>query len=116
MATRTRETVLRITVCHQETIGLMLFAREVPASATCMSPGITGFGSGRPSPSPNLRHFSVLVPKSLFPNLFAVDLNAPAQIAPESFPLLTSNYLSRRSLNPSLPLPHHLRKKWSKCA
>ncbi|KAJ3077700.1 hypothetical protein HDU99_001022, partial [Rhizoclosmatium hyalinum] len=82
-ATRTRETVLRITVCHQETIGLMLFAREVPASATCMSPGITGFGSGRPSPSPNLRHFSVLVPKSLFPNLFAVGLNAPAQIAPE---------------------------------
>ncbi|KAJ3119854.1 hypothetical protein HK100_000127 [Physocladia obscura] len=71
-ATRTRETVLRITVCHQSKSALLLFGREVPASATSMAPGITGFGSGRASPSPNMRHFSVLVPKKYFPSHIVV--------------------------------------------
>ncbi|KAJ3212553.1 hypothetical protein HDU82_000492 [Entophlyctis luteolus] len=74
--TATRETVLRMTVCHPSKMGLMLFAREVPASATCMAPGLTGGGSGRPSPSPNLRHFSVLVPKEYFPNYVAIGTNS----------------------------------------
>ncbi|CAI2195150.1 1044_t:CDS:2, partial [Funneliformis geosporum] len=34
-------------------------------AATCMAPGITGGGSGRPNPSPCLVHFSCLVPKGI---------------------------------------------------
>ncbi|CAI2180262.1 2193_t:CDS:2 [Funneliformis geosporum] len=34
-------------------------------AATCMAPGITGGGSGRPNPSPCLVHFSCLVPKGV---------------------------------------------------
>ncbi|KAI8831655.1 hypothetical protein BJ741DRAFT_616539 [Chytriomyces cf. hyalinus JEL632] len=72
-ATSSRETVLRTTVVHQNKLALMLFARETPAAATSMAPGITGLGSGgRPSPAPNMRHFSILVPKASFDHLVSV--------------------------------------------
>ena len=35
----------------------------------------TGGGAGRPSPQPNLRHFSVLVPRSSFPAYCQVGLS-----------------------------------------
>ncbi|KAJ3064103.1 hypothetical protein HDU98_000165 [Podochytrium sp. JEL0797] len=82
-ATRTRETVLRLTVLHRSKQALSLFAREVPAAATCMAPGITGLGSGRSSPSPNLRHFSVMVPKPLFPNLVVVGTDVTVTVVEE---------------------------------
>ncbi|KAJ3017864.1 UNVERIFIED_CONTAM: hypothetical protein HDU68_011441, partial [Siphonaria sp. JEL0065] len=101
-ASRTRETVLRITVCHQSKIGLALFAREVPAAATCMAPGITGFGSGRPSPSPNLRHFSVLVPKNLFPNLVSVGLNGTVQVVQDDERVVADSQKSTKGKPASL--------------
>ncbi|ORZ09604.1 hypothetical protein BCR42DRAFT_358884 [Absidia repens] len=60
----TREVMLRLTGHHDDTAALRLFAMEVIPSATCMAPGITGGGSGRPKPVPNLVHFPCLVPKS----------------------------------------------------
>ncbi|KAJ3277700.1 hypothetical protein HK104_003043, partial [Borealophlyctis nickersoniae] len=61
----TREIVLRITVLHDDPGALSIFGREIAPAATCMAPGITGTSSGRPRASPNLTHFSCLIPKHL---------------------------------------------------
>jgi hypothetical protein len=42
---------------------LELFAREFAAAGTSMSPGTTGLVGGRPTPSPGIRLFALLVPK-----------------------------------------------------
>ncbi|KAJ3414010.1 hypothetical protein HDV05_007217 [Chytridiales sp. JEL 0842] len=67
VARNTRETILRVTVKHENKMALQLFAREMAPAATCMAPGITGAGSGRPSASPSMAHFSALIPKSMMP-------------------------------------------------
>lgn len=68
----TREVVLRITVVHDNKQALAVFGMEIAPAATCMAPGITGGGGGRPHPSPNLVHFSCLVAKSAVPAKLAV--------------------------------------------
>ncbi|CAI2199813.1 18868_t:CDS:2, partial [Funneliformis geosporum] len=50
---------------HDNPQALRLFGMELAPAATCMAPGITGGGSGRPNPSPCLVHFSCLVPKGV---------------------------------------------------
>ncbi|KAI9342500.1 hypothetical protein DFJ73DRAFT_661552 [Zopfochytrium polystomum] len=80
----TRETVLRMTVHHDNKMGLLVFARETAPAATCMAPGITGGGSGRPSPAPNLNHFSLLVPRGSFPAYVEVGPDAKALTVPYS--------------------------------
>jgi len=60
----TREVVLKLGVHHADKAALALFGRECIPSATAMSPGITGFAGGRPTPIPLVRLFSCLVPKS----------------------------------------------------
>ncbi|CDH55365.1 protein containing duf1446 [Lichtheimia corymbifera JMRC:FSU:9682] len=59
-----REVVLRVVAHHDDTKALGLFAREIMATGTVMVPGITGSGSGRPKPVPNLVHFPCLLPKT----------------------------------------------------
>lgn len=56
-----REVVLKIAARHAERAALELLAREIAPSATAMAQGITGFAAGRPSPSPVVRLFSLLV-------------------------------------------------------
>ncbi|KAI8855209.1 hypothetical protein BC829DRAFT_438630 [Chytridium lagenaria] len=90
-AGNTREVVLRITAIHSAKVPLLLFAREMAPAATCMSPGITGSGSGRPSPSANLSHFSTLIPKSSFPAYYVAGgeqtpVKVPYRIANEIHP------------------------------
>jgi hypothetical protein len=58
-----REVVLKLAARSPSRASLELFAREFAPAATSMSPGTTGFGGGRPSPSPVVRLFSFLVPK-----------------------------------------------------
>jgi len=60
----TREVVLKIAVHHAESKALDVFGREVIPPATAMVQGITGFFGGRPTPTPLVRLFSCLVPKS----------------------------------------------------
>lgn len=60
----TREVILKIAVHHDDKKALELFGRECIPPATSMAQGITGFSGGRPSPTPLVRLFSCLVPKS----------------------------------------------------
>ncbi|KAJ3109262.1 hypothetical protein HDU97_007756 [Phlyctochytrium planicorne] len=78
----TREVVLRLTAIHSSKTPLMLLAREMAPAATCMAPGITGSGTGRPMPSANLSHFSALIPKSSFPGLLLTGASQSAAIVP----------------------------------
>lgn len=58
-----REVVLKIAAKHPSKEPLELLAREIIPSASSMAQGITGFAAGRPSPSPVVRLFSILVPR-----------------------------------------------------
>ena len=71
--TQTREVVLKIAVKSTSKKSLELFAREFAPAATSMAPGTTGFGQGRPSPSPVIRLFSFLEDKSKIPVQVMID-------------------------------------------
>lgn len=58
-----REVVMAIGARHDEQAALQTLAREIAPAATSMVQSITGFASGRPSPTPVVRLASVLVPK-----------------------------------------------------
>ncbi|KAG1054973.1 hypothetical protein G6F43_003040 [Rhizopus delemar] len=63
-ANASREVLLRISAQHVDSKALSLVALETIPSATCMAPGITGSGTGRPRAVPNLVHFPLLIPKT----------------------------------------------------
>lgn len=59
-----REVMVRVVVDHPQRKALEMFAREISPSGTSWSPGTTGPGGGRPSPSPLIKPFSFTLPKS----------------------------------------------------
>ncbi len=63
-ARSTREVACRIVVEHDKKEALTIFAREIYAPITSMSPGSTAWHEGRPSVSPVVRLFSFLIPKN----------------------------------------------------
>ncbi|HSO46309.1 MAG TPA: acyclic terpene utilization AtuA family protein [Rhizobiaceae bacterium] len=63
-AGKTREVILKVAVKHASRDALAIFAREIYPAATSMAQGLTGFAGGRPEPTPVIRLFSFLVPKS----------------------------------------------------
>jgi len=63
-----REVVVKIAAKHDQKEALGLLGREIAPMATGGVVGMTGsFGAGRVSPSPVIRMFSCLVPKTLVP-------------------------------------------------
>ncbi len=63
-----REVVVKIAARHDQKEALSLLGREIAPMATGGVVGMTGsFGAGRVSPSPVIRMFSCLVPKSAVP-------------------------------------------------
>ena len=68
-----REVVLKLAAKHASRAGLELLAREFAPSATSMAQGITGFAAGRPSPSPVVRLFSLLVDRGKVQARVSVD-------------------------------------------
>ncbi|KAG0242144.1 hypothetical protein BGW41_004767 [Actinomortierella wolfii] len=62
-----REVCCRITAVHKDKTALLLLGVELAPSATGNAPGITGGGAGRPHPSPNMTHYSILVDKKYVP-------------------------------------------------
>ncbi|NBO12790.1 MAG: DUF1446 domain-containing protein, partial [Betaproteobacteria bacterium] len=79
-ALQAREVVLKIAVKSRSKASLELFAREFAPAATSMAPGTTGFGQGRPSPSPVIRLFSFLEDKKQVPVKVMLDGECVAEI------------------------------------
>jgi hypothetical protein len=59
-----REAVMQVAVMHPQKEALELFAREIAPAGTSWSPGTTGAGSGRPSPSPSIRQYAFMIAKT----------------------------------------------------
>jgi hypothetical protein len=59
-----REVLLRLVVTHDSREALELFARELGSVGISFAPGTTGIYSGRPKPAPQIRLFTVFIPKS----------------------------------------------------
>ncbi|MCY1290182.1 Acyclic terpene utilization family protein AtuA [compost metagenome] len=73
-ATRhTREAIMRLAVMHPEKAALELFAREVAPAGTSWSPGTTGSGNGRASPSPSIRQYGFLLDKRMLTPAVVMD-------------------------------------------
>jgi hypothetical protein len=69
-----REVVVKIAAKHDQREALGLLSREIAPMSTGGIVGMTGsFGAGRASPSPVIRMFSCLVPKSLVPITIELD-------------------------------------------
>lgn len=66
-AAHTREVVLRLVVDHENRSALDLFAREIGSTGLSFAPGTTGMFGGRPKPTPVVRLFTFLVPKTELP-------------------------------------------------
>ncbi len=59
-----REVDLKVAVRHPSGEGVRVFFKEMVGAALASPPGLTGFAGGRPRPSPVVRLFSFLLPKS----------------------------------------------------
>ena len=70
---QTRECVVRIAVRHPQKEALGRFAREIAQAATGMAPGLCSMAGGRPRPSPAIKLFSCLVPKTMTEVLVSLD-------------------------------------------
>ena len=69
-----REVVVKIAAKHAQKEALALLGREIAPMSTGGVVGMTGsFGAGRASPTPVIRMFSCLVPKSLVPVTIDLD-------------------------------------------
>jgi hypothetical protein len=67
-ATESREVVVKIAAKHDQKEALALLGREIAPMSTGGVVGLAGsFGAGRVAPSPVIRMFSCLIPKSLVP-------------------------------------------------
>lgn len=58
-----REVALKIACKHPSDKGVGLLFKEVSGLGLATPPGLSGFGGGRPKPSPVVRLFSFLIPK-----------------------------------------------------
>ncbi len=59
-----REVDVKIAVKHPSAAGIGIFLKEMTGMALTAPPGLTGFAGARAKPSPVVRLFSMLVPKS----------------------------------------------------
>ena len=81
-----REVMVRVIVSHPLKQALEMFAKEISPAGTSWSPGTTGPGGGRPSPSPHIKPFSFLVDKASV----AVEVRMGEKIWPVGTPAVTA--------------------------
>ena len=62
-----------MSVKHKEKKALDIWAREIASAGTGMAPGLSALVGGRPKPSPCLKLFSFLYPKSMLPATIQLD-------------------------------------------
>lgn len=72
-AKQCREITVRMVARYPVQEGLLFLASEIAQASTGMAPGLAGIMGGRPKPSPVIRLFSCLVPKSSVP--VSLDIN-----------------------------------------
>ncbi len=80
--TTAREVVLKMSAKSASKDSLELLAREFAPAATSMAPGTLGLVGGRPSPTPVVRLFSFLWPKSAV----AVEIDVAGERVPVAIP------------------------------
>lgn len=68
-----REVALKIACKHPSDKGVSLLFKEASGMGLATPPGLSGFGGGRPRPTPVVRLFSFLVPKDQVPVSIDVD-------------------------------------------
>ena len=100
-----REVVVKIAAKHDQKEVLSLLGREIAPMSTGGVVGMAGsFGAGRVSPSPVIRMFSCLVPKSMVPVTVEVDGRAiPMQEGARSGGFAAASLPSERPPAPALP-------------
>ncbi len=100
-----REVVVKIAAKHDQKEALSLLGREIAPMSTGGVVGMAGsFGAGRVSPSPVIRMFSCLVPKSMVPVTVEVDGRAiPMQEGARSGGFTAASLPSERPPAPALP-------------
>lgn len=81
-ARRSREITVRMVARYPAKEGLLFLGSEIAQASTGMAPGLAGIMGGRPKPSPVVRLFSCLVPKSSV----AVSLDINGERIPVSIP------------------------------
>ena len=100
-----REVVVKIAAKHDQKEALSLLGREIAPMSTGGVVGMAGsFGAGRVSPSPVIRMFSCLVPKSMVPVTVEVDGRAiPMQEGARSGGFTAASLPIERPPAPPLP-------------
>ncbi|WP_020697474.1 acyclic terpene utilization AtuA family protein [Reyranella massiliensis] len=100
-----REVVVKIAAKHDQKEALSLLGREIAPMSTGGVVGMAGsFGAGRVSPSPVIRMFSCLVPKSMVPVTVEVDGRAiPMQEGARSGGFAAASLPAERPPAPALP-------------
>jgi len=68
-----REVAMWMSVKHKEKKALDIWAREIASAGTGMAPGLSALVGGRPKPSPCLKLYSFLYPKSHLPATIQLD-------------------------------------------
>jgi hypothetical protein len=81
-----REVMVRVIVNHPLKQALELFAKEISPAGTSWSPGTTGPGGGRPTPSPHIKPFSFLVDKA--------SVAVTVQMGDQVWPVEASSYVT----------------------
>jgi hypothetical protein len=62
-----RDVALKVAVKHRDQLAAGLILKELTGNGLAAPPGLSGFAGGRPSPSPVMRLFSFLIPKTDVP-------------------------------------------------
>lgn len=88
-----REVAVKIAAKHPEAKGVAVLLQEGIGSALGAPPGLCGFAGGRPKPSPVVRLFSFLYPKSEVAIQIAVDRRKTAVNVPSGVPFDASTLM-----------------------
>ena len=87
-----------MSVKHKEKKALDIWAREIASAGTGMAPGLSALVGGRPKPSPCLKLFSFLYPKSMLPATIQLDDQQIEYLWCEIFGFFSSRSIKTREI------------------
>lgn len=98
-AVASSEIVMKVAVKHAEAKGVGLFLRELNGTYLATPPGLSAFtGAGRPKPSPVVRLFSYLTPKSDV----AISIDVEGEVSAHADPVTTGPAPAQIPASPNL--------------